>query len=383
MIDQNSQFFAILTAVGEAKQANATALGLSWTFAQMGVGDANDTDPIPNRAQTKLINEWRRAPVNQVRPDSANPNIIITEQVIPADVGGKWIRELALYDADGDMVAVANCAPSFKPLLVQGTGKTQVIRMNFIVASTANIVLKIDPAVVLATRFYVDSSIINVLPETRPSGSYTKVRINARGLVVEGWNPATLAGYGIKDAVTRDQITDAGLVDGDVKRPYFRDEKTGGLVVLSVAGHEHDFRDLVNLPETVAAHGIKDVFTQEEARRRFVGANSLNNIAFAWVNGALKAAVDLTDLGGVWTSVNFDPSKKADKDNTYTRDETEIELKKRVGRDSVITVGLINGDPLRPYVQQEGTNAILPLARADMMEAKLSSKAEADWIDTA
>ncbi|SEC62782.1 phage tail protein [Pseudomonas costantinii] len=160
MIDQNSQFFAILTAVGEAKQANATALGLSWTFSQMGVGDANNTDPIPSRTQTKLINEWRRAPVNQVRPDPANPNIIITEQVIPADVGGKWIREIALYDADGDMVAVANCAPSFKPLLVQGTGKTQVIRMNFIVASTANIVLKIDPAVVLATREYADLQVV-------------------------------------------------------------------------------------------------------------------------------------------------------------------------------------------------------------------------------
>ena len=46
MTDQNSQFFAILTAVGEAKQANADALGVPWTFAQMGVGDANGTDPI-------------------------------------------------------------------------------------------------------------------------------------------------------------------------------------------------------------------------------------------------------------------------------------------------------------------------------------------------
>lgn len=163
MIDQNSQFFAILTAVGEAKQANATALGQPWTFAQMGVGDANGADPIPNRAQTRLINEWRRAAVNQVRTDPANPNIIITEQVIPADVGGKWIREIALYDADGDMVAVANCAPSFKPLLVQGTGKTQIIRMNFIVANTASVVLKIDPAIVLATREYVDTQIVEAM----------------------------------------------------------------------------------------------------------------------------------------------------------------------------------------------------------------------------
>ncbi|BAQ72917.1 phage-related tail fibre protein-like protein [Pseudomonas sp. Os17] len=163
MIDSNSQFFAILTAVGEAKQANATALGTSWTFKEMAVGDANGTDPIPNKAQTKLINEWRRAPVNQVRTDPANPNIIITEQVIPPDVGGRWIREIGLFDADGDLVAVANCAPSFKPLLAQGTGKTQVIRMNFIVANTAQIVLKIDPAVVLATREYVDSAVIEAL----------------------------------------------------------------------------------------------------------------------------------------------------------------------------------------------------------------------------
>ncbi|BAQ75244.1 phage-related tail fibre protein-like protein [Pseudomonas sp. Os17] len=163
MIDSNSQFFAILTAVGEAKQANATALGVPWTFKEMAVGDANGTDPIPNRTQTKLINEWRRAPVNQVRTDPANPNIIITEQVIPSDVGGRWIREIGLFDADGDLVAVANCAPSFKPLLAQGTGKTQVIRMNFIVANTAQIVLKIDPAVVLATREYVDNAVIDAL----------------------------------------------------------------------------------------------------------------------------------------------------------------------------------------------------------------------------
>ena len=163
MTDQNRQFFAILTAVGEAKQANAAALGTSWTFAQMAVGDANGTDPIPNRTQTKLINERRRAPLNQVKVDPANASVIIAEQIIPESVGGWWVRELALYDADGDMVAVANCAPTFKPLLVQGSGRTQVIRINLIVSSTSNIELKIDPSVVLATRDYVDTSIIEAL----------------------------------------------------------------------------------------------------------------------------------------------------------------------------------------------------------------------------
>lgn len=159
MIDANSQFFATLTNVGMAKQANADALGVAWTFAQMGVGDANGTDPVPSAAQTSLINERRRRPLNQVKVDPVNPAVIITEQIIPADEGGWWIRELGLYDADGDLVAVANCAPSYKPVLAQGSGRTQVVRMNFIVASTGNITLKIDPAVVLATRDYVDSRI--------------------------------------------------------------------------------------------------------------------------------------------------------------------------------------------------------------------------------
>ncbi|WP_443701224.1 phage tail protein, partial [Pseudomonas sp.] len=163
MINQNSQFFAILTNVGVAKQVNADALGVPWKIAQMGVGDANDTDPIPSATQTKLINERRRAPLNQLKVDPANSAVIIAEQVIPAEVGGFWIREIALYDTDGDMVAVANCAPSFKPLLTQGSGRTQVVRLNMQVSNSSNVELKIDPSVVLATRDYVDSRILEEL----------------------------------------------------------------------------------------------------------------------------------------------------------------------------------------------------------------------------
>lgn len=163
MIDRNSQFMAILTNVGAAKLADANALGIPWNLTALGVGDANGTDPVPSATQTKLINEQRRAPLNQLRVDPVNAAVIIAEQVIPADVGGWWIREIGLYDSDGDLVAVSNCAPSFKPALDQGSGRTQIVRMNFIVSSINNIVLKIDPAIVLATREYVDLSIADAL----------------------------------------------------------------------------------------------------------------------------------------------------------------------------------------------------------------------------
>lgn len=190
MIDENSKFFAILTDVGAAKLANANVLGIPWNITQMGLGDANGTDPQPSAKQTKLINEWRRRPLNQLRIDPVNAAVIIAEQVIPADEGGRWIREVGLYDADGDLVAVANCAPSFKPILSQGSGRTQVVRMNLIVSSTAQISLKIDPAVVLATREWVDSRILEELSKLDIKQSVraaTTANINLVGLqVVDG-----------------------------------------------------------------------------------------------------------------------------------------------------------------------------------------------------
>jgi phage-related tail fiber protein len=206
MTDVNSQFFAILTNVGLAKQANADALGIPWKITEMGVGDANLTDPIPTATQTRLINEWRRRPLNQLKVDAVDPAIIIAEQIIPADEGGRWIREIGLYDEAGDLVAVANCAPSYKPLLSQGSGRTQVVRMNFIVNNSGNITLKIDPAVVLASRQYVDAAILEVLPANKTAGEFTRVKVNNRGVVVSGDNPSTLAAMGITDTYTKPQI---------------------------------------------------------------------------------------------------------------------------------------------------------------------------------
>ncbi|MEH9530840.1 phage tail protein [Klebsiella pneumoniae] len=157
-----TKYYAVLTNVGAAKLANATALGEQVEITQMAVGDGNGTLPSPNPAQTALIHELRRAPLNSLSIDPNNANQIIAEQVIPEDVGGWWIREIGLFDKDGDMIAVANCAETYKPQLQEGSGRVQVVRMILIVSSTAAVTLKIDPSVVLATRQYVDDQIIQV-----------------------------------------------------------------------------------------------------------------------------------------------------------------------------------------------------------------------------
>ncbi|EPP1150837.1 phage tail protein [Yersinia enterocolitica] len=157
-----AKFFALLTNIGAAKLANATALGTRLEITQMAVGDGGGTLPTPNPAQTQLVNEQRRAALNTLSIDPINTSQIIAEQVIPEVEGGWWIREIGLLDKDGDLVAIANCAETYKPLMQEGSGRTQTIRVILIVSSTAAVTLKIDPSVVLATRKYVDDKVIEV-----------------------------------------------------------------------------------------------------------------------------------------------------------------------------------------------------------------------------
>jgi len=360
MTDQNSQFFAILTAVGEAKQANAAALGTSWTFAQMAVGDANGTDPIPSRTQTKLINERRRAPLNQVKVDPANASVIIAEQIIPESVGGWWVRELALYDADGDMVAVANCAPTFKPLLTQGSGRTQVIRINLIVSSTANIELKIDPSVVLATREYVDTVIVEALSkldykhsvlaattatitlsgiqtidgELLPAGARVLVKDQTQakenGIYVV---PAAGAWKRAQDADTSVEVTpglfvsvEKGTVNGDSVWQLVTDapivlgttalafEMVAGRTGVSAGAYTKVTVDKYGrviagtTPTTLAGHGITDTYTKDEIAAMIAQASALpvgsmigfplDKVApgFLELDGSVKSAAAYPDL---------------------------------------------------------------------------------------
>jgi len=157
-----AKYYAILTNQGAAKLAAATALGTQIHITQMAVGDGNGSLPTPDATQTQLLNQKRIGAVNTLTVDAANANQVIAEQVIPENEGGYWIREMGLFDDDGVLIAIANCPETYKPLLQEGSGRTQTIRMALIVSSTAAVTLKIDPSVVLATRKYVDDKVIEV-----------------------------------------------------------------------------------------------------------------------------------------------------------------------------------------------------------------------------
>lgn len=157
-----AKFFAFLTNVGAAKLSNMAALGEKLEITSLAVGDGGGVSPTPSQAQTKLINERRRAPLNSLSVDEKNDSQIIAEQIIPESAGGWWIREIGLFDADGDLIAIANCPETYKATTEEGSGRTQVIRMLLTVSSTDAVTLKVDPSVVLATRQYVDDAVIEV-----------------------------------------------------------------------------------------------------------------------------------------------------------------------------------------------------------------------------
>ncbi|ENS1550430.1 phage tail protein [Salmonella enterica] len=152
----SAKFYTLLTEIGAAKLASAAALGVPLKITHMAVGDGGGVLPTPSAQQTALVAERRRAALNMLYIDPQNNSQIIAEQVIPETEGGWWIREVGLFDETGALIAVGNCPESYKPQLTEGSGRTQTVRMVLITSSTDNITMKIDPAVVLATRKYVD-----------------------------------------------------------------------------------------------------------------------------------------------------------------------------------------------------------------------------------
>ncbi|MDQ1810319.1 phage tail protein [Serratia ureilytica] len=154
-----SKYKAIITTAGAAKIAAASAGGTQLKIVSMAVGDGNGTLPTPNPAQTTLVNEKYRAALNGLAIDKAVKNHILAEMIIPANVGGFWLREMGLYDEAGTLIAVSNMAESYKPKLTEGSGRTQTLRMILIVSSSEAIQVIAGDDTVLATKDFVAEAI--------------------------------------------------------------------------------------------------------------------------------------------------------------------------------------------------------------------------------
>ena len=80
---------------------------------------------------------------------------MVPETILAPTVGGWWIREVGLFDVDGELVAYGNFQDSYKPVLTEGSGKELIIRPILEVSSTASIQLVVDSSIVWATQAWV------------------------------------------------------------------------------------------------------------------------------------------------------------------------------------------------------------------------------------
>lgn len=198
-------FYTLPTALGEAKIANAIALGTQVNISELAVGDGGGSLPTPDSDRTALVNELRRAPINRIEVDDENPNWIVVEQILPPDVGGWTVRELGLLDDDGNLIAYGNYPETYKPVLSEGSGRTQTIRFVMQVSDTAAVTLKVDPSVVLASRQYVDDA-DQAHAESRNHPAATE---SAQGMIQRATSAQGLAGSDNSRAMTPARVHEA------------------------------------------------------------------------------------------------------------------------------------------------------------------------------
>lgn len=120
---------AILTNVGLSKISSATPLD-QLNVVQVAVGDGNGGYPALTPDMTGLVNEvWRGTASNPIR-DPNNANVLIFEAAIPATAGPFTIREQAIFDDAGDMIAIGQTSVVEKPDPNEAVGVVATMRLH-------------------------------------------------------------------------------------------------------------------------------------------------------------------------------------------------------------------------------------------------------------
>jgi len=160
------EYFTLLTNLGATKIAAASAANSTVNLTQIAVGDGSGTVPVPDISQTALVNEVFRTDLSELTQDEINTNHFIARSVIPEDEGNFWIREIGVFDADGDLIAVGNYPETYKSILTEGAAKSVDLSVVFEVANADVVNLTIDPTIVMASQDYVNQKLLQKLDKS-------------------------------------------------------------------------------------------------------------------------------------------------------------------------------------------------------------------------
>lgn len=149
----------LITTAGREKLAAALAAGTTVQLKQIALGDGNGKFVEPTETQTALAREVYRADMLSCTPLSSAPENIVCVLAIPASAGGWTVREIGIFDVDGEMFAVGNIAEAYKPAPSEGTSREMLLRCVIGIGAANAVELVTDPAQVIATQEYVQTAI--------------------------------------------------------------------------------------------------------------------------------------------------------------------------------------------------------------------------------
>ncbi|MCC0641853.1 MULTISPECIES: phage tail protein [unclassified Clostridioides] len=148
----DEQFYTILTNIGKAKIANAGMLGKSVVLEKIQAGDGGGSYYNPTEDQTALKNKVWEGNINAFDKDENNPNWIIATACVPGSIGGFTVREMALIDNEGDMIAVCKSPETYKPKVGNGAMKDLYLKFIIEVSNVEKVTLVVDPTAIFLTK---------------------------------------------------------------------------------------------------------------------------------------------------------------------------------------------------------------------------------------
>ncbi|KAB0476531.1 hypothetical protein F7Q91_19005 [Vibrio chagasii] len=177
--ESQQQFGSILTVLGENAEQNGKLQNKQISFTHIAIGDANDTYVQPDRAQTSLVNELARIPVNSVdvlQPTPDSVPMLKVEAILPDDVNDLIIREFAAvaeFNGGTYLHAVGNCARIYVPKpLNNGNVATPVTLEMIFVITSAEPIIEIDPNIVTASREWTTINFATVIKNVEQLKKY-------------------------------------------------------------------------------------------------------------------------------------------------------------------------------------------------------------------